>query len=333
MKSGYLIKSASFGEPKNNELNLINNYTRRPLKKEEIYVFSVVLCDNEVDREYECFTKDSLDKLSELFIGKTGICDHEMKSENQTARIFDCNVELVEGKTTSYGEQYYRLVAKAYMPMSDKNKDFILELDSGIRKEVSVSCSVDKVTCSICGFNQKVNPCRHVKGRKYGDQNFLCFTKLEEPKDAYEWSFVAVPAQRNAGVIKGFNPCMRGGVFKMEDIMKSLAIGEEITLHDDQVRKLYNFISELKEKAQDGEIYRKDLKKEVVRLCSIAQPDIESEIMGTVADKMTLEELKSFKKSFEAGASNIIPQKPQLMSNKNLSEKVKGESKNTQFKI
>ena len=111
------------------------------------------------------------------------------------------------------------------------------------------------------------------------------------------------------------------------------AIGEEITLHDDQVRKLYNFISELKEKAQDGEIYRKDLKKEVVRLCSIAQPDIESEIMGTVADKMTLEELKSFKKSFEAGASNIIPQKPQLMSNKNLSEKVKGESKNTQFKI
>ena len=57
MKSGYLIKSASFGEPKNDELNLINNYTRRPLKKEEIYVFSVVLCDNEVDREYECFTK------------------------------------------------------------------------------------------------------------------------------------------------------------------------------------------------------------------------------------------------------------------------------------
>ena len=331
MKSGYLIKSASFGAPKDDELNLINNYTRRPLKKEEVYVFSVVLCDNEVDREYECFTKEALDKLSELFIGKTGICDHETKSENQTARIFDCNVELVEGKTTSYGEQYYRLVAKAYMPTSDKNKDFILELDSGIKKEVSVSCSVDKFICSICGSNQKINPCRHVKGRKYGDQSLLCFTRLEDPKDAYEWSFVAVPAQKNAGVIKGFNPCEKGGVFKVEDIMKSLSLGEEITLSDGQARKLYEFISALEEKAQDGKIYREDLKKEVVRLCSIAQPDIKPEIMGTVADKMTLKELKSFKKSFEMGANSIIPQKPQLAANKSLNEKA--NRGNTQFKI
>lgn len=331
MRSGYLIKSASFGEPKDDELNLINNYTRRSFKKEEVYVFSVVLCDNEVDREYECFTKDSLDKLSELFVGKTGICDHEMKSENQTARIFDCSVEIVEGKITSCGEQYYILLAKAYMPVSDKNKDFILELDSGIKKEVSVSCSVDKITCSICGSNQKINPCRHVKGRKYGDQSSLCFTRLEDPKDAYEWSFVAVPAQKNAGVIKGFNPYEKGGVFKMEDIMKSLSLGEEITLSDGQVRKLYDFISELEEKAQDGRTYREDLKKEVIRLCSIAQPDIKPEVMGTVADKMTLNELKSFKKSFESGANSIIPQKPQLASNKCLNERAKGG--NTQFKI
>lgn len=331
MKSGYLIKSASFGEPNSDELNLINNYTRRPLKEEEVYVFSVVLCDNEVDREYDCFTKESLDKLAELFIGKTGICDHDMKSKNQTARIFDCSVESVDGKITSYGEQYYRLKARAYMLTSDKNKDFILELDSGIKKEVSVSCLVERITCSICGANQKINPCRHVKGRTYGDKESLCYTRLEEPKDAYEWSFVAVPAQKNAGVIKGFNPYKKGGVLKMEDIIKSISLGEEITLSKGQARKLYNFISELKEQAEDGKAYREDLKKEVVRLCSIAQPNIKSEIMSTVADKMTLRELKSFRKSFEEGANNIIPQKPQLGSRRNLNEK--SENRNIQFKI
>ena len=30
-----------------------------------------------------------------------------------------------------------------------------------------------------------------------------CHFVLSDPQDAYEWSFVAVPAQRDAGVIKG----------------------------------------------------------------------------------------------------------------------------------
>ena len=32
----------------------------------------------------------------------------------------------------------------------------------------------------------------------------LCYFTLKAPTDAYEWSFVAVPAQRKAGVMKSF---------------------------------------------------------------------------------------------------------------------------------
>ena len=46
-------------------------------KPEEVYTFSVVLCDNEVDRDGECFTKETLEELAKLFVGKTGILDQQ----------------------------------------------------------------------------------------------------------------------------------------------------------------------------------------------------------------------------------------------------------------
>ena len=52
------------------ELRLINTYTRRNLSAEEVYVFSVTLCDNDVDRDNERFTVESLFALEKLFVGK-----------------------------------------------------------------------------------------------------------------------------------------------------------------------------------------------------------------------------------------------------------------------
>ncbi|MBQ1454111.1 MAG: hypothetical protein IIZ23_09105, partial [Ruminococcus sp.] len=48
------------------ELALINAYTRRPLSADEVYVFSLVLCDNDVDRDGERFTVESLFALEKL---------------------------------------------------------------------------------------------------------------------------------------------------------------------------------------------------------------------------------------------------------------------------
>ena len=42
--------------PTEEELSLINKLSRRKLKPEEVFVFSVVLCDNEVDRDNERFS-------------------------------------------------------------------------------------------------------------------------------------------------------------------------------------------------------------------------------------------------------------------------------------
>ena len=163
MKDGFVIKNKNNLAVSEEDINLINNLTRRKFTKEEVYVFSVVLCDNDIDRDFEKFTDKALKKLEKMYVGKTGILDHDPKSENQTARIFKCFLQIVPERKNSVGETYKRLVAKAYMPRSKKNEDIILQIDSGIKKEVSVGCRVEKVICSICGNEMKSGLCSHIK--------------------------------------------------------------------------------------------------------------------------------------------------------------------------
>lgn len=190
-------------------LEKINRFTRRDFTEDELYIFSVVLCDNDVDRDYECFTDESLEKLSELFMGKTGIFDHNPSASGQNARIFDTEIEEDPSRVTVYGGVYRCLKAKAYMVRTDENRDLISEIDAGIKKEVSISCRVGKRTCSICGCDREKTGCVHQKGKFYDGK--LCYDMLSDITDAYEWSFVAVPAQVNAGVTKKFSDCRTTG--------------------------------------------------------------------------------------------------------------------------
>lgn len=180
------------------DIALINRYSRKELKPEDVYCFSVRLCDNDVDRDNERFTNAALEALAPLYTGKTGILDHQWSAENQVARLYRVETE-VTGEKNSLGEPLVILRGSAYMLRTEKNADLIAEIEGGIKKEVSVGCSVGRQTCSICG--EDIWSCGHIKGQRYGGK--LCYGELQEPIDAYEWSFVAVPAQRGAGVTKG----------------------------------------------------------------------------------------------------------------------------------
>lgn len=190
----------------------INVHSVGKLTAEQVYCFRVLLCDNEVDRDSERFSREALDKLAELFVGRTGIFDHDHKSSGQTARIYDTEVIVLPDRRTVDGQEYAALMGYAYMVRTDDNRSLIAEIEGGIKKEVSVGCSVKKRICSICGADGAKGGCSHVKGRLYGDK--LCFVTLEEPVDAYEWSFVAVPAQRAAGVTKVYGEGAREGEAK-----------------------------------------------------------------------------------------------------------------------
>lgn len=181
-------------------LEKINKFTRREFTEDELYVFPVKLCGNEIDRDYERFSDSALESLKELMIGASGIFDHDPRAGNQTARIFDTEIVTDESKTTKYGQPYRYLKGMAYAVRTEANKDLIAEIDGGIKKEVSIGCSAAKKICSICGQDQFTGSCEHKKGAEYSGQ--MCHHILDDITDAYEWSFVAVPAQADAGITK-----------------------------------------------------------------------------------------------------------------------------------
>lgn len=323
---GYVLKSKDGGKPGKDDLALINRYTRRPFSEEEIYTFSVVLCDNEVDRDFERFTLSALARLKELFLGRTGIFDHSMKGCDQKARIYAAFVEEDGSRKTSAGEAYTRLVAKAYLPKSEKNRDFILELDSGIKKEVSVGCAVGKITCSVCGKRWGEDGCAHEKGKRYAGG--VCHAVLDEPSDAYEWSFVAVPAQREAGVIKSFAPEKGGSA--VEILKKLQEAGEETVLTKREAESLAGYVERLEQEAVCGRKYRDQVCKNVVRLSALAQPGLPQDVMRRTAENMSLDDLLVFEKAFQKTVDKLLPVTPQLAPEQRGKEET---GRNQAFKI
>ena len=57
------------------DLALINALAKAELTAEQVYVFTLRLCDNEVDRDFERFDGEALERLGGLFVGKSGIFD------------------------------------------------------------------------------------------------------------------------------------------------------------------------------------------------------------------------------------------------------------------
>lgn len=189
------------GDAQQADLDLINKYTRAPLTADQVYTFKLQLCDNKIDRQYDQFTPNALNQLSALFIGKTVLFNHSWNAKDQTGRIYSTQVETVQGQ-----KPYMRLIAMAYMLNRPSNEEVIASLDGGILKEGSVAFSNDTDTCSICGNEYYSHDCPHWRGQTYTENGVekTCHVILDDVTDAFEFSLVAVPAQREAGVTKGF---------------------------------------------------------------------------------------------------------------------------------
>jgi len=280
--------------PTEEDLAQINRFARRTLTAEEVYTFAVKLCDNEVDRDGERFSNESLEQLAALFVGKSGIFDHEWSADGQTARIYRAEV-VEEDAPTAAGDRYRYVKGCAYMLRSGKNADLIAEIEGGIKKEVSVGCSVARSVCSICG--KDIAACGHEKGRRYGGK--LCFAELQEALDAYEWSFVAVPAQREAGVMKRF------GRERAEQ-----TLGVLIRQHGSRAQR--QELKRLEELAAMGERYLKELRGEVARLLLTAEETLDGQTVRGMTEKLDEPELRELARVYGAQVAKKLGTTPQL---------------------
>lgn len=272
----------SSGTPTAAQLAKVNAQAKTALMAEQVYVFSLRLCDDQVDRDLERFDTGALPGLAKLFIGKTGIVDHRWSTESQVARIFETEVVREDG--VSY------IKAWAYIRRGGGAEEVIADIEAGIKKEVSVGCSMGRAVCSICGSDY--GTCGHQKGEHYDGQ--LCCVVLKEPMDAYEFSFVAVPAQPNAGVLKGLGTGKR----RLKELAEEFGAQAEYRA--------------LVQEAQLGQKYRKQIQDEVVRLCLSLELGIEEPVLRSVLKTVGSEDLLKMKEALEERLGACMPLCPQL---------------------
>ena len=274
-------EAISSGIPTQVQLDAINAQAKAALTGEQIYVFSLRLCDDQIDRDWERFDSAALPGLAKLFIGKTGIVDHRWSSDNQVARIFE--TQVVREKGASY------IKAWAYIRRGGANDEIIADIEAGIKKEVSVGCAMGRSICSVCG--SEYGTCGHRKGESY--DGMVCCAVLQEPMDAYEFSFVAVPAQRDAGVLKGMG---------RKKCLKELA--EEFGAQA-EYRMLYK-------EAELGRRYRQDLENDVVRLCLSLELGAEAPVLRSIVTTAAAEDLLQLKSALEERMGELMPITTQL---------------------
>ena len=277
-------EAVSGGVPTAVQLEAINAQAKAKLTAEQVYVFSVKLCDDQTDRDWERFDAAALPELARLFIGKTGIVDHRWSAEKQIARIFE--TQVVQDAGVSY------IKAWAYIRRGGGNEDVIADIEAGIKKEVSVGCAMGRCVCSICGSDY--GTCGHQKGESYDGQ--CCCGILREPMDAYEFSFVAVPAQREAGVMKALGGGTKG--------LKALA---------DEFGAQAEYRALFKE-AQLGRQYRKELEDSVVRLGLSLELGVAEPVLRSLAQTAGAEELTQLKKALQQRLDETLPLTTQLGS-------------------
>lgn len=259
------------GTPDGEELALINALARRELGADEVYTFALRLCDNDIDRDFERFDDNALDEMAPMFVGASGVFDHQWSARGQTARIYRTEVTGGDGTLTADGRPYRYLKGWAYLMRTDENAGLIAEIDGGIKREVSVGCAVESVLCSVCG--EPMDGCPHEKGTEYDGQ--VCHGVLTGVTDVYEWSFVAVPAQRRAGVIKS----ARG---RLED------------------------------EARLGRKYLKGLRRELVRVAGTAEPGLGHALLEKIAGKLDEEELLGLIRVYREKTDKLLAPKVQL---------------------
>ena len=190
----------SFAPDPERDLPLIRQYAKAELKPEDVYCCRIVLADNDIDRDGEQFSPAALKSMAELFVGKPGIFDHAWSARNQTARVYRTAVETTERENAA-GEPLMELAADVYL-LRAGNGRLIADIEGGILREVSVGVSGARPVCSVCGAVRWC--CEHRAGQEYGGKQ--CWFRYDKIEDVYEFSFVAVPAQRGAGVRKCYDP-------------------------------------------------------------------------------------------------------------------------------
>lgn len=211
--------SAAVAAPTDDQLAVINTYTRTPKTADQVAIFPVLACNDIIDRDQDQFTPETVRGFMELEgtlspLGKSFMVGHNYSSL-PVGRIFDGESMKKDGITW--------LKLWTYIPNTPQYQAYLENVDFGVYWAVSVGVMLGGAECSVgkahdWSWHPYFCSRMHMKGQSYdpnseetddwGDPvpdegGQMCFRKLIDPQDFYELSQVYLGAQYMAELDKG----------------------------------------------------------------------------------------------------------------------------------
>ncbi len=169
-------------------LAAVNRFALKPLTRDEIAVFQLDLCHNQVDRHFSRFPEEELEQINRLVVGAPLMERHDLQGSLPRGRFFRSRLHQ-EGERVSVRPEVYVL-------RTPENAAFIRNIEGGIFRETSIGFAFRRPECSICG--EDMRGCEHIPGRRYGEDEAHYI--MREVTDVLEGSIVAAGSQGTAFV-------------------------------------------------------------------------------------------------------------------------------------
>jgi hypothetical protein len=160
-QSGLLIGLRDRAEDADEITAAINRFALRPLGRDDVAVFTLDLCHNQVDRHHSRFPDEELAQINALVPGRPLMERHDLRGSLPRGIFFRSRLHEAGSRLSVRPDVYVLRTAQ--------NEHFIRSIEGGIYRETSIGFSFRTPECSICG--RDLRACEHQPGRSYAGQH------------------------------------------------------------------------------------------------------------------------------------------------------------------
>jgi phage head maturation protease len=182
------------------EMALVNRFSLKPLSRQDVALFTMQLCHNQLDKHHSRFADDELPKINRMVVGRPLMTNHDLKRLPKGI-FFDSRVQTIGAKMT--------VCPSFYILRTAANAEFIGNIEGGIYRETSIGFAFDLAECSVC--HHDLRQCDHQPGERYGRE--VCYYTMHNVTSVIEGSIV--PAGSQETVVFGMRNlpvCAKDGI-------------------------------------------------------------------------------------------------------------------------
>ena len=237
---------AEFGVPTAGQLEKINALAKRPLEKEEVFVYPHKMAGDMIIPERYIQLTPSLLKVfvKNANDGVAFLLNHSWtwsspKPALPYGRVFEGELSkrgIVEGETISFNGSTY--IVRGQEKDGISTDSIISDIETGVLFDTSIGWGADMFECSICGNDVRDwRKCEHIPGRKYivnkeTEEVKLCWALAKPPGYLMEDSGVFDGAYPGAGTslsVTGMGTFENEqGVFSVVDDFKKIPLDARV---------------------------------------------------------------------------------------------------------